>query len=162
MSVLTAIRPLPLVRRMVPGLALALGITAPDICAAEATAAPLFNLEDHVQSLADDNFEFHVTLKSVFGENSDVRMTLALAGGEWQVGSASGMNQSRHVAVAGSDLASAGGRVTGTVDITIKPDRWVPTDLKEHTISLQVDVGFERHRQPSAMECRGRMVRQGD
>lgn len=101
------------------------------------TAAPMFEIKDHVQTLREDNLELRVTLEGLMGNTN---LVLALVDGKWLPGSASaGFNKAGHMSASDS-LVSKGGKISGNVTITVYPDAYIPSDKKSHVVPVTVDL----------------------
>ncbi len=107
----------------------------------------LLELRDHVLDLSEDNMELRLRFVGVTS-GGNVQMTLSRGHGAWQAGTARtpGFNQATHHCDS-SDLTVVDGRIQGPLRITIRPDRWVPTDGEERevvcTLDLQLDTATD-------------------
>lgn len=117
-------------------------LSAGALSAAEPTIAPLFDIEEHIQQLSEDNFELQVKLGGVVTGGANV--TLAIAEGEWLAGEATTpeFNKAAHTCSA-DGLKVADGGVSGDIVLHIRPDKWVPTDKQPHDVSCTVDLDFD-------------------
>lgn len=122
-------------------LLLALACACPVVPAAE----PFIDLEASVQTIAEDHFRASVQLNQVqipgVERPTNLSLQFSWVHGEVKSASARGWNRAGHQLDV-SGLTVANGRITGTAQITIQPDRWIPKDKQPIPFSVDLDLAI--------------------
>jgi outer membrane protein assembly factor BamB len=88
-----------------------------------------------------DTATWELTLKDFFSKHRALDMVLHRKGGQWVGYKVTGMayNIAWHQADL-SQLTVKDGRLSGTVIVTVRADRWIPADGKSHVVKVTLDA----------------------
>jgi len=103
---------------------------------------PLLDLAKSLQKRDIDNFQLDMACRKLLPGDKDLLLSLTRADGKWYprvTGRSPGYSQGAHSGDANS-LRLEGDRITGTIPVVIRPDKWVPKDGKPRQIAVKVDA----------------------
>ncbi len=113
-------------------------------------STPLMDLKESVQQIEADNLRLHLTLEGAMPRGNggaDLTIDVARVAGKWQAGTGKTpeYNQATHE-VDASAVKTTGEGISGTMVVTVKPDRWVPKDGKTQTLKVDVNLDLGKLR----------------
>ncbi len=118
-------------------------LSALTACAGEGiSAVPLLDLKTAIQFHDDNNLQLDLVCAGIFADSTNLR--LSIVDGVWQVGSATvgGFNKAKHPCAI--ELKASPGKLSGRIQLTLKPDQWVPKDKLERTIPIDLDLALDK------------------
>ncbi|MFW5841436.1 MAG: hypothetical protein ACOCZE_12715, partial [Planctomycetota bacterium] len=108
------------------------------------STTPLIDLKPSTQTLGPKNLQLNLQIDQALpkpdGSSSPLSATLSMTDGEWQSGTAKTprYNGATHT-VDPSGLKVTETTISGSIVVTVKPDRWVPEDGSTGTLKIQLD-----------------------